>query len=240
MNYNWSHFDEILLKWNITLSNLQKRQFSIFYEMLVEKNRVVNLTSITDWDEVIEKHFLDSISLGAFLDLSRRLNVIDVGTGAGFPGIPLKIIYPDLNITLMDSLNKRISFLDEVIDRLELANITAIHSRAEDLARNEKYREQYDLCVSRAVANLSTLSEYCLPFVSISGKFVPYKSGIISEEMEQSKKAVSVLGGTITDVYQFSFGQDLHRSFIFIDKVNHTPMTYPRKAGSPSKRPLKG
>lgn len=239
MEYNFDKFKKILQEWNITLSDEQEWQFSTFYEMLVEKNKVMNLTAITEFDEVIEKHFLDSVSLGAVLDLKKELKVLDMGTGAGFPGIPLKIIYPNLQITLADSLNKRVTFLNEVIEALKLNGIEAIHARAEELARNAAYREQYDLCVSRAVANLSTLSEYCLPFVALNGMFVPYKSGEIEEEVEAAKKAIFLLGGELKQVHQFSFGEnDLHRSFVLIEKKKKTPKTYPRKAGTPAKQPL--
>lgn len=240
MEYDLTYFEKILSEWNITLSDQQKRQFSTFYEMLVEKNKVMNLTAITEFEEVIEKHFLDSVSLGAVMDLSQEISVLDMGTGAGFPGIPLKIVFPNLRITLADSLNKRIGFLNEVIEELQLEGITAIHARAEELARNAEYREQFDLCVSRAVANLSTLSEYCLPFVSLSGKFVSYKSGEILEEVEEAKKAVFLLGGQVKEVHRFTFGEnDLHRSFVLIEKVKKTPKAYPRKAGTPSRQPLK-
>ena len=239
MEYNFDKFKKILQEWNITLSDEQEWQFSTFYEMLVEKNKVMNLTAITEFDEVIEKHFLDSVSLGAVLGLKKELKVLDMGTGAGFPGIPLKIIYPDLQITLADSLNKRVTFLNEVIEALKLNGIEAIHARAEELARNAAYREQYDLCVSRAVANLSTLSEYCLPFVALNGMFVPYKSGEIEEEVEAAKKAIFLLGGELKQVHQFSFGENnLHRSFVLIEKKKKTPKTYPRKAGTPAKQPL--
>ena len=239
MEYNFDKFKKILQEWNITLSDEQEWQFSTFYEMLVEKNKVMNLTAITEFDEVIEKHFLDSVSLGAVLDLKKELKVLDMGTGAGFPGIPLKIIYPNLQITLADSLNKRVTFLNEVIEALKLNGIEAIHARAEELARNAAYREQYNLCVSRAVANLSTLSEYCLPFVALNGMFVPYKSGEIEEEVEAAKKAIFLLGGELKQVHQFSFGEnDLHRSFVLIEKKKKTPKTYPRKAGTPAKQPL--
>lgn len=239
MEYNFDKFKKILQEWNITLSDEQEWQFSTFYEMLVEKNKVMNLTAITEFDEVIEKHFLDSVSLGAVLDLKKELQVLDMGTGAGFPGIPLKIIYPNLQITLADSLNKRVTFLNEVIEALKLNGIEAIHARAEELARNAAYREQYDLCVSRAVANLSTLSEYCLPFVALNGMFVPYKSGEIEEEVEAAKKAIFLLGGELKKVHQFSFGEnDLHRSFVLIEKKKKTPKIYPRKAGTPAKQPL--
>lgn len=239
MQYNFEKFNHVLKNWNITLTDIQLNQFAQYYEMLIEKNKVMNLTAITEFDEVIEKHFLDSISLGAVIDLKQPLKVLDLGTGAGFPGIPLKIVYPDLQITLADSLNKRILFLQEVIEALELEGIEAVHGRAEEMARNVTFREQYDLCVSRAVANLSTLSEYCLPFVVTGGKFIPYKSGEITEEVENAKNAVSRLGGSISDIHKFSFGEkDLHRSFVMIAKVKKTPKAYPRKAGTPAKQPL--
>ena len=224
-------------KISVELSEVQLEQFRLYYEMLVEKNKVMNLTGITDWDEVLEKHFLDSISLIRAVDLNQKLTVMDMGTGAGFPGIPLKIAFPNLKVTLADSLNKRVLFLQEVIDALELEDIEAIHGRAEDLARDKKYREQYDLSVSRAVANLSTLSEYCLPFVKIGGQFISYKSGEIEEEVNASKSAVFLLGGKVKDIVKFELGES-GRSFIVIDKVKGTPKTYPRKAGTPSKKPL--
>jgi len=230
-------FLEEVNKISIELSENQLEQFRIYYEMLVEKNKVMNLTGITEWDEVLEKHFLDSISLIRAIDLNQELTVMDMGTGAGFPGIPLKIAFPNLKVTLADSLNKRVLFLQEVIDALKLEGIEAIHGRAEDLARDKKYREQYDLSVSRAVANLSTLSEYCLPFVKIGGQFISYKSGEIENEVAESKSAVFLLGGKVKDIVKFELGES-GRSFIVIDKVKGTPKTYPRKAGTPSKKPL--
>ena len=175
MEYNLDHFLYELEKLNIELSDEQIWQLITFYEMLVEKNKVMNLTGITDFDDVLEKHYLDSISLTKVCDISKVETILDMGTGAGFPGIPLKIVFPHLKITLVDSLNKRILFLQEVIETLHLSDINAIHGRAEDLAFEKEYREKYDLVVSRAVANLSTLSEYCLPFVKIGGCFISYK-----------------------------------------------------------------
>lgn len=237
MEYKFDKFLDEVNKLSITLSEKQLEQFRIYYEMLVEKNKVMNLTGITEWDEVLEKHFLDSISLIRAIDLDRELSVMDMGTGAGFPGLPLKIAFPNLKVTLADSLNKRVKFLQEVIDELELENIEAIHGRAEDLAKDNDYRQKYDLSVSRAVANLSTLSEYCLPFVKIGGQFISYKSGECDEEVENSKKAVFVLGGKIKEVIKFELGES-GRSFIVIDKVNGTPKEYPRKAGTPAKNPI--
>ena len=237
MNYNTTKFINDLDKIGIELSDEQLQQFITYYEMLVEKNKVMNLTAITDFDEVLEKHFEDSLSLIQAVDLRKSQTVIDLGTGAGFPGIPLKIAFPDLQITLADSLNKRILFLDDVIQELKLDGIETVHGRAEDLARNAKFREMFDLCVSRAVANLSTLSEYCLPFVRIGGKFVSYKAGECDEEVGASKSSVFLLGGKIADVKKFELGES-KRAFVIIDKVGGTPKKYPRKAGTPSKDPL--
>lgn len=232
---------EIKLKeLNIQINEIQKKQFDTFYSMLVEWNKVMNLTGITEYEEVIEKHFVDSLSIVNIFDLSEINTVIDVGTGAGFPGIPLKIAFPHLKITLLDSLNKRIHFLDSVIDELKLDGIYTIHGRAEDFAKKDDYRERYDLCVSRAVANLSTLSEYCLPYIRVGGMFIPYKSGDVDDEVLESKKAISILGGKLDNVVKFQLpGTDINRSFIKIEKIKNTGKKYPRKAGLPSKEPLK-
>ena len=237
MKYNFEKLIIELEKLSVTLSEQQLEQFELYYDMLIEKNKVMNLTAITEFDEVLEKHFLDSVSLIRAVDLQQPLKVMDLGTGAGFPGIPLKIVFPNLKITLADSLNKRVLFLQEVIQALGLTDIEAVHGRAEDLAREKSQRQQYDLCVSRAVANLSTLSEYCLPFVKIGGKFVSYKSGDCNEEVTNSKSAVFLLGGKITDTVRFDLGE-AKRTFVILDKVKGTPKEYPRKAGTPSKKPL--
>lgn len=224
---------------DIALSEKQLQQFLSYYEMLIEKNKVMNLTAITEKEEVIDKHFIDSISFNKAMDVTRPLKILDLGTGAGFPGIPLKIAYPNLEITLLDSLNKRIKFLDEVIEALGLEGISTIHGRAEDYAKQASYREQFDICVSRAVANLATLSEYCLPYVKEGGCFISYKSGSVEEELEQSKKAIFELGGKVKEVIAFTLPEtDIERTFVVIEKVRKTPKKYPRKAGLPSKEPI--
>lgn len=239
MVYNFDKLETKLSQLNLTLTDKMKQQFAIYYEVLCEWNKVMNLTAITEFDEVVEKHYLDSLSLAAYFDIKSNWKMIDVGTGAGFPGIPLKIMYPELTVLLADSLNKRIRFLEDVIGKLCLTNIYAVHGRAEELAHEAAYREQYDLCVSRAVAPLASLSEYCLPFVKIQGKFVAYKSADITEELEESKKAIQTLGGKICKIKQFQLPEtEYKRSFVMVDKVKHTSKKYPRKAGTPGKYPL--
>ncbi len=227
---------------DIQLSDEQLEQFQIYYDMLIEKNKVMNLTAITQLDEVITKHFLDSIALASVYQNIKEdeLKIIDLGTGAGFPGIPLKIAFPQLKITLMDSLNKRIVFLQSVIEKLQLSGIEAIHGRAEEMAKKKEFREKYDLCVSRAVSNLSTLSEYCLPFVRIDGKFISYKASEIEEELESSRKAIKLLGGKLSTVNKITLPEsDIERSFVLIDKIEKTSKTYPRKPGTAAKEPIK-
>lgn len=238
--YNTDKLKKGLDELGISYSDQQIEQLLTYYEMMIEKNKVMNLTSITEFDEAVEKHFLDSLSLVRVVSLHSNWKILDLGTGAGFPGIPLKIFFPELNMTLMDSLNKRVLFLREVIETLGLKNIEALHGRAEEMARKKEFREQFDFCVSRAVANIATLSEYCLPFVRLGGKFISYKSGQIGEEMLNGKKAVFLLGGKITEIDQFQVPcTELDRCLVVIDKIKGTPKTYPRKAGTPSKDPLK-
>ena len=232
-------FLKSLEKLNIHLNEKQVYQFMKYYEMLIETNKVMNLTAITDFDEVIDKHFVDSLALIQAIDLNKELKVIDVGTGAGFPGIPLKIAFPELDILLLDSLNKRIHFLDQVISELGLENIQTIHGRAEDFGKNPLYREKFDLCVSRAVANLSTLSEYCVPFVTVDGYFISYKSGKVQEELDASRHAVDILGGKVEKCLNYALADtDMERSLVVIHKLKPTKKAYPRKAGKPSKEPL--
>lgn len=223
----------------ITLTLEMQEKFDAYYELLVEWNKVMNLTGITEYEEVNEKHFLDSLALVKAERMENISSVIDIGTGAGFPGIPLKIVFPHLKVTLLDSLNKRIKFLNEVIEKLNLKDIETIHGRAEDFAKQKGYREEYDICVSRAVANLSTLSEYCLPYVKKGGSFISYKSGEVDEEIKASQKAVKILGGSVENVVKFTLpGSDIGRSFVKIKKLENTPKKYPRKAGLPAKEPL--
>lgn len=224
---------------DIELTDMQSNQFKKYYELLIDWNSKINLTAITDYDEVRIKHFEDSISIKDVYDMNSINSIIDIGSGAGFPGIPIKILFPHINITLLDSLNKRINFLNLVINELKLDNICAVHARAEDLARDVKYREQYDLVVSRAVANLSSLSELCLPFAKVGGKFVSYKSEKAKEELELAKNAISIMGGHVANINSISLSNsEYSRNLILIDKNKNTPMKYPRKAGMPIKKPI--
>ena len=226
-------------KLGISLTEQQSEQLYEYYRLLVEWNSFMNLTGITEFSEVVQKHFVDSLSIVKVKNMNDVDNLIDVGTGAGFPGLPLKIVFPHLKVTLLDSLNKRIDFLNAVIEKTGLTGIETIHGRAEDFAKPGLKREIYDLCVSRAVANLSTLSEYCLPYVKIGGEFIPFKSGEVADELQDAKSAVFLLGGKVESCENFDLpGSDIHRSLVRIKKVGGCPKKYPRKAGMPSKTPL--
>lgn len=239
MSYDLSVLESGCEKLEIELSELQKQQFIDFYEYLVEKNKVMNLTGITEFQEVLVKHFVDSLACTKAVDVEKVKKVIDIGTGAGFPGVPLKIAFPHLEACLLDSLKKRVNFLEETFRLLGLEKICAIHGRAEEFAKNKEYREQYDLCVSRAVSNLATLSEYCLPYVKCGGYFVSYKSGTVKEEAEQAEKAIRILGGKVENILYFQLpDSEIDRSLVVIKKIKPTPARYPRKAGIPLKEPI--
>lgn len=228
-------------KLGIQITDNQEEQFRRYYELLVEWNQRMNLTSITEYVDVMNKHFLDSLCILKLSDFpgSSKSRIIDVGTGAGFPGIPIKIMFPDISLTLLDSLNKRIRFLEALKGELKLADVTAIHGRAEEIGKRNEYREQFDFCVSRAVADLSVLSEYCLPLVKIGGAFVAYKSGNCQEELQKSRRAIEILGGKIQEIIDFKIpNSDMSRTLISIRKIKKTPHKYPRKSGTPGKSPL--
>lgn len=229
-----------LKEWNLELSDQQLLQLETYYEMLVEKNKVMNLTAITEYEDVLKKHFLDSLALSQLVTLKgKKIKLLDLGTGAGFPGIPLKIAFPELEITLMDSLNKRIIFLQEVINELGLQEIIAVHGRAEEAALKPEYREKYDFCVSRAVARLVSLTEFCMPFVKQGGYFVPYKSGEIKDELQEAGYAIRELGGVHRNTQEYLLpNSDIKRTLVQIEKIRQTPKKYPRAGGKPLKQPL--
>lgn len=237
MNNSFENFKNQLIEYGLPVDDNKLNQFNRYYDLLIEWNEKMNLTAITEYEDVLMKHFLDSVSIIKAVDLNSVTSIIDIGTGAGFPGIPIKIMFPHISITLLDSLNKRINFLNEVIEQLELSDVNTIHGRAEDFARNIIYREQYDLCVSRAVANLSTLTELCLPFVKVGGSFISYKSDKSDEELNNATNAIGLLGGKLFDTVSFNIN-DNGRTLINIEKIKCTSKKYPRKAGVPSKEPL--
>jgi len=228
-----------LEQYNISLSDEQISKLDTYYDMMIETNKYLNLTAITEFDEVLIKHYIDSVSIIRDIDLTKDLSVIDVGTGAGFPGMVLKIVFPSIKLTLFDSLQKRLNFLNDVIDSLRLDGIATCHGRAEEAGHLPDMREKYDLCVSRAVANLPVLSELCLPFVKVGGKFISYKSDKGSDELDLSKHALDILGGEAVkeDIFTLD-GNDMVRNLIIIDKIRECPKSYPRKPGTPSKKPL--
>ena len=230
-------FNNCLEKLNLTLTEEQIEKFYNYMNLLIEWNKKINLTAIVEPKDIILKHFIDSLTIEKYI--KKGETIIDVGTGAGFPGIPLKIAREDLKITLADSLNKRINFLNEVINKLDLKNIETIHTRAEELGKNKKYREKFDIATSRAVANMSTLSEYLIPFIKVKGRCICMKSSDIDTELENAKKAINILGCEIESKDKFNLpNSDLGRSIIVLRKVKNTPSKFPRKAGTPAKEPI--
>ena len=220
------------------IDELKSKKFEKYKDLLLEWNNKINLTAITDEKEIILKHFIDSCTILKYIENNQK--IIDIGTGAGFPGIPLKIMNETLDITLVDSLNKRINFLNEVIKELELKDIKAIHSRAEDLGRDNNYREKYNVATSRAVANLSTLLEYLMPFVKVGGICICMKGPNIEEELNEAKNAIKELSGKIEEVYNFKLpNSDIERNIIIVRKIDKIKLKYPRKAGIPAKEPIK-
>lgn len=235
------NFIQQLSMFGMTLSSSRLEKFRKYFENLLKWNEVMNLTTITEENEVYSKHFLDSLSIVGLIPPQdfMNLSVIDIGTGAGFPGLPIAIAFPQTQVTLVDSLQKRVNFLEETVKLLGLENVRVVHSRAEDYARIESEREKYDIAVSRAVAKLNVLSEYCMPFVRKGGYFVAYKADKIKEEMEEGKKAVKILGGRVDQVISFQLpGTDYNRTLVQVIKEKHTSGKYPRKAGTPAKDPL--
>lgn len=221
----------------INLTDYQKEQFYLYMKLLLEWNEKINLTAITDEVDIIKKHFIDCLTINKYLEKESKL--IDVGTGAGFPGVPIKIVNPDCEVVLLDSLNKRLNFLNDVIEKNHLKNITTVHFRAEEAGKNKKYREKFDIATSRAVAPLNILVEYLLPFVKIGGKCICMKGSNAKDEIENSKKAINLLGGEIETIEEFCLPDtDIGRTIIVINKILKTPEKYPRKAGTPSKEPI--
>lgn len=224
-------------KLNIVFSEKQIKQFFKYMNLLIEWNNKINLTAIIEPKEIILKHFIDSLTINKYIEQNKIL--VDVGTGAGFPGIAVKIYRPDVKVVLVDSLNKRINFLNEVVKELQLENIQTIHSRVEEFGKNKKYRESFDIVTARAVANLTVLSEYLLPLAKVNGKCICMKGSEIEEEINNSKNAINILGGKIEKIDQFKLpDSDINRNIIIIDKLKNTPSKYPRKPGTPAKEPL--
>ena len=238
---NIQEFSDLMIDYgkeiDIVFTEEQLQKFYQYMNLLIEWNEKINLTAIVEPKEIILKHFIDSLTIIPYIKPNE--SVIDIGTGAGFPGIPIKILREDLKITLLDSLNKRIKFLDEVIKELGLEKINALHARIEGYAKNKQYREKYDVATSRAVANLTTLSEYMLPMVKVKGRAICMKGSEVSDEISKSKKSIKILGGEIVNIEEFTLPKsDNKRNLILIEKTKNTPSKYPRKPGIPSKEPL--
>ena len=239
MNNNFkNNLSKLLQEINIEINEEEINKFYNYMNLLLEWNEKINLTAITEQEDIILKHFVDSLTIYKYIEENKH--VIDIGTGAGFPGIPLAISRNMSNFTLVDSLNKRINFLNEIKEKLCLENVTNIHARAEEFGQNKKYREKFDVAVSRAVANLSVLVEYLLPVVKLGGKVICMKGSNIGDELKEAEFAISTLGGKVILKDEFCLPQsDIKRNIIIIEKIKNTPSKYPRKAGTPVKDPLK-
>ena len=236
---NIEQFQQALQLKGISLSQQQLDQFETYYQLLVEWNEKMNLTAITDKEEVYLKHFYDSISASFYFDFNKSYHICDVGAGAGFPSIPLKICFPDIQVSIVDSLNKRISFLEHLASSLKLSGVKFYHDRAETFAHKVEQRESYDIVMARAVARMSVLSELCLPLVKLNGTFIAMKAANANEEIEVGKKAIVTLGGKLEKVHSFTLPEEnSDRSIVVINKVKNTPKKYPRKPGTPNKQPI--
>ena len=232
--------ESICSRLHINYDDGKSRKFEGYMESVLEKNKHINLTAITDRDEFIRKHYVDSLLCASSAEFRNANSVIDVGTGGGFPGIPLAIAFPEKEFVLIDSLNKRIRIINELCENYGIDNVTALHGRAEELGRNSNFRESFDICVSRAVANMSTLSEYCLPFVKIGGTFIAYIGPECSEELNNASNAIRMLGGEVMRIENPQFDElPFEHTLIYINKAESTRSKYPRKAGTPSKEPIK-
>lgn len=231
-------FNKILSEWNIDFDDQKLDMFEKYHDILVSWNKRINLTSITDKDDIYIKHFADSAVILKYMNLEGK-TVIDIGTGAGFPGIPISILCPSCRVVLLDTLGKRIRFLNEVINDLGLENVVTVNGRAEDIAHSDEHREKYDIVTSRAVANMSTLAEYCLPFAVKNGYFISYKGGNVDDELKDSYHAIDILGGTVEKTESFILpGTDYERAVVFVKKEKAVDTRFPRRAGIPSKKPL--
>lgn len=225
---------------NIGFSDDKAAKYQGYMDEILERNQFINLTAITEHDEFIKKHYIDSLLCGDSEEFINAKTVIDVGTGGGFPGVPLAIAFPEKKFVLIDSLNKRIKIINELCEKLGITNVEAVHGRAEELARRKDMRESFDICISRAVANMSTLSEYCIPFVKLGGSFIAYKGPDCQEELDESAKAIKMMGGEISRIDRPQFDElPFEHTLIYIAKTENTKSKYPRKAGTPSKEPIK-